>query len=162
MAICRPPSLCQRHVALRADTIQLHLGRDTAPVQTLSAAKHRLGEGSLRLLRFQLGFLDGYVECDEHGSRIHDLPRRKRDFADSAGQFVAQRDRAEREDRPDRRRRAAVLAFTCHGDCHRLHRLGLICGGLVRFLDGSVFPRAEANPTAITVASSTQDPIQPR
>jgi hypothetical protein len=123
--------LRQRHVALRAGTIQLHFGRHTAPVQTLRAAENRLGEGSLRLLRLQLGFLDRHIERDEDSPRFDKLPRCERDFADRARQFVAQGDRAERQDRPDRRRRAAVFALLGHLHGHRLHRLGLICRGNV-------------------------------
>ena len=72
-------------------------------------------------------------------------PGARRDLADRAGDLVAQRDRAQREDGADRRRRAAVLALAGDGDGDRLHRLGLVA-------------RRPRRPRAATPASTRRGP----
>ena len=95
---------------------------------------------------FDLGLLDGDVERDQHRARVNDLPGHEHDAVDGAGKLVAQGDRAQRQDRPDRRRRLPVFAFRRDGCRHRLHGLGLIRRGRVGFFYRGVLPGGEATP----------------
>ena len=54
--------------------------------------------------------LDRHVERDQHGARLHDLARDEQHLAHRSRDLVAQRDRAQRQHGPDRRRRLSVLA----------------------------------------------------
>src|SRR5207244_4374783 len=60
--------------------------------------------------------------------------------------LVAQSDRAQRDDRPDRRRRLAVLEGLRDGDRHRLDRFGLVRRRRAGFLPGRILPRGEGTP----------------
>ena len=113
--------------------------------QVLPAVEHRSREGGLRFLRFQLSLLDGHVERDEHHARVDDLPGCETDMTDSAGEFVAQGDRPQRQNRPDGRGGLAVLNLLREGDRHRLHRLRLIRGSRLGFLYGRILPCCQAN-----------------
>src|SRR5262249_37225756 len=93
--------LSQRDIEVCARTIHFFLGRGTVMTQVPPAVEHRAREGSLRFLRFQLSFLDGHIECDEHNARVDDLSWCEADITDSAWELVAQCDRTQRQNRPD-------------------------------------------------------------
>ena len=135
--------LRQRDVALRARAIHLDLGYGAVLARALHALERRLRERGLRLLRLQLGLLDGDVQPNEHRARVDDLPGREHDPADGAGELVAQGDRAQRDDRPDRRRRLALLEGLRDGDRYRHSRLGLVRRSGAGFPHGRVLPRGE-------------------
>ena len=137
--------LSQRDIEVCARTIHFFLGRGTVMTQVLPAVEHRAREGGLRFLRFQLSFLDGHIERDEHHARVDDLPGCEADITDSAWELVAQRDRPQRQNRPDGRGGLAVLNLFCEGHRHRFHRLRLVRGSRRGFLYGRIFPRCQAN-----------------
>jgi hypothetical protein len=140
----RARDLCQSDVALRTRSVHVHLGRTPILAGALHAAEQRLREDGLRLLREQLGLFDGDVERDEQRPSIDDLASPEHDLLDRARDLVPQRDRAQGRDRPDRGRRAQVLALLCDGDAHLLHRFGLGGGSRQALALGRLLPSGEA------------------
>src|SRR5512141_2291037 len=137
--------LSQRDIEVCPRTIHFLLGRGTVMTQVLPAVEHCPRKGSLRFLRFQLSFLDGHVKCDEHHACVDDLPGRETDITDGAWELVAQGDRPQRQNRPDRRGGLAVLHLLHEGGRHRLHRLRLVRRSRVDFLYGRIFPRCQSD-----------------
>jgi hypothetical protein len=134
-----------RDIEVCAGPIDFLLSRGLVLGQRPPTIQHGLRQNRLGLLGPQVRFFHRHIERHEHGPGLDRLAGHKLDLADGAGQFVPQRDRAQRQHGADRSGRLMMLDIPGDGDRHRFHRFGLVRRGRRVRLDAAVLPRSQAH-----------------
>ena len=133
-------------VARRAGLLDFLFRRGLSLAQAQHPSERRRGEVGLGGLGLEVRLFHRDVEGDQHGAGLDHPSGGEHDLVHRPRQLVAQGDRVQGQDRPDRRRRGPIQPLLRHGRRDGGHRLRLAGGRRIGSADGGVFPRRQHGP----------------